>query len=155
MPVPRKNFDTTVAMYNSGLSLRDIALLRNCSWQAVHQALKRRNVVFRPSLRFDANKDSPGPDVPVYLITNKAISRGRLIKKPCECCGAGVDSKQKNGSSAIHAHHDDYNKPLEVRWLCCSCHRKWHRTHEPIRRTTDLPPKTHRKLAPWIEGFRK
>ena len=28
------------------------------------------------------------------------------------------------------AHHDDYNKPLEIRWLCFDCHRKWHKTHD-------------------------
>ena len=158
MPAPRINFDTAEAMYNSGLSLRDVALAHNCSWQAIHTGLKRRNAVLRSNLRFGANKqfseDSPGPDEPVYLITHKAIARGRLIKKPCECCGAGIDSKRKNGSSAIHAHHDDYNKPLEVRWLCSSCHHKWHQTHEPVRRTTELPPKTQRKLTAWTAGQR-
>ena len=35
----------------------------------------------------------------------------------CECCGAG---------KKLHAHHDDYAKPLKVRWLCASCHGEWH-----------------------------
>lgn len=25
---------------------------------------------------------------------------------------------------------DDYNKPLEIRWLCFECHRKWHKLHD-------------------------
>lgn len=35
----------------------------------------------------------------------------------CPSCG---------DSAAMHAHHDDYNKPLATRWLCVGCHRRWH-----------------------------
>lgn len=45
-----------------------------------------------------------------------AMTNGRLAKQSCECCDAEI----------AHAHHDDYAKPLDVRWLCPSCHRKWH-----------------------------
>lgn len=38
---------------------------------------------------------------------------GRLVKKPCEICGS-VES--------VESHHDDYSKPLEVRWLCKKHH---------------------------------
>jgi hypothetical protein len=47
----------------------------------------------------------------VYL----AIRSGKLKKKPCEKCGI----KEK-----VHAHHDDYTKPLEVRWLCPLHHKQ-------------------------------
>ena len=47
-----------------------------------------------------------------------ALRRGDLVKGPCEQCGT---------TSKVEAHHDDYNKPLEVRWLCFSHHREWHR----------------------------
>jgi hypothetical protein len=42
--------------------------------------------------------------------------RGLLVPKPCEKCG---ESAQK--------HHDDYRKPLAVRWLCRPCHLELHR----------------------------
>jgi hypothetical protein len=46
-----------------------------------------------------------------------AIQSGALSRGDCESCGAIDD---------IHAHHDDYSKPLDVTWLCRSCHRKLH-----------------------------
>ena len=49
--------------------------------------------------------------------TNHAIKAGRLVRQPCEVCGA--DDK-------VHAHHDDYSKPLDVRWLCPEHHREHH-----------------------------
>ena len=45
--------------------------------------------------------------------------RGKLIPQPCEVCG---DKAQK--------HHDDYSKPLQVRWLCRWCHTQLHNYDE-------------------------
>ena len=42
---------------------------------------------------------------------------GKLKPEPCEGCG---DPKAQK-------HHDDYSKPLEVRWLCVNCHILLHR----------------------------
>ena len=55
-------------------------------------------------------------------ITGYAIRIGGLVKEPCEICG----------SVEVHAHHDDYNKPLTVRWLCPQHHRDWHKENTPI-----------------------
>lgn len=52
-----------------------------------------------------------------HIITGNAISRGDLLKQPCEVCG-----KKK-----VDAHHDDYEKPLEVRWLCKKHHAEHHK----------------------------
>lgn len=48
----------------------------------------------------------------------KAIKAGELVRpKRCEECG-----KKKR---IIHGAHHDYGRPLDVRWLCVSCHKKW------------------------------
>lgn len=44
-----------------------------------------------------------------------AKRRGELVPEPCEICGARAE-----------AHHPDYSKPLEVRWLCRRHHVRWH-----------------------------
>ena len=49
-----------------------------------------------------------------------AIRSGKIIKLDiCEDC--------RSKPSVIHGHHDDYDKKLQVRWLCGPCHKKWHR----------------------------
>jgi hypothetical protein len=52
--------------------------------------------------------------------TNAYKKRGKLMKVPCEKCG----------SPRSQMHHDDYSKPLDVRWLCRPCHMALHRELE-------------------------
>lgn len=53
-----------------------------------------------------------------YWTVKNAIRSGRLTRpSDCSCCGA---------STKTDAHHDDYSKPLEVRWLCRQCHLAAH-----------------------------
>lgn len=61
-------------------------------------------------------------------IAGNAIRNGKLIRKPCEGCG--VD---KN----IHAHHEDYERPLDVTWLCRTCHGQRHKEINEERRNTN------------------
>lgn len=51
-----------------------------------------------------------------------AIWQGRVTPaERCEKCNGRPVFLDK-----IQAHHDDYSKPLDVRWLCRSCHIKHH-----------------------------
>ena len=62
--------------------------------------------------------------------TQAAVASGALPRQPCETCGLppGRVGKQQR----VVAHHDDYNKPLTLRWLCQKCHRRWHRDNDPV-----------------------
>ena len=51
-----------------------------------------------------------------YTLTN-AVRDGRIHRGPCEVCGT---------TRRVHGHHDDYSKPLDVRWLCVRHHLELH-----------------------------
>ena len=54
-----------------------------------------------------------------HNMVNNAVRDKRLFtKEDCETCGSIL---------SIEGHHDDYLKPLNVRWLCACCHKQWHR----------------------------
>lgn len=46
-----------------------------------------------------------------------AIKRGLVTPEPCEVCG----------TEPADGHHDDYDRPMDVRWLCRRHHRAEHR----------------------------
>jgi len=50
-----------------------------------------------------------------------AVQRG-IIKKAKECQDCGAARR------ALQAHHEDYDKPLDVVWLCGTCHGARHMT---------------------------
>ena len=54
--------------------------------------------------------------------SSNAIRDKRLIPGPCEVCG----------SLKVEGHHDDYNKPLDIRWLCKGHHQEVHRKHKGL-----------------------
>jgi hypothetical protein len=46
-----------------------------------------------------------------------ARKEGRILSQPCEVCG----------NPYADAHHEDYSKPLELRYLCTRHHMQYHR----------------------------
>lgn len=66
------------------------------------------------SLFRSENKDK----TKAHRLVVKALREGNLTRpETCESCG-------KHGR--IQGHHADYSKPLEVDWLCSSCHTLEH-----------------------------
>jgi hypothetical protein len=58
--------------------------------------------------------------VEAWRLYRIAMYRGELRREPCEVCGAEAQG-----------HHDDYAKPLVIRWLCRVHHVEWHHEHGP------------------------
>jgi len=68
--------------------------------------------------RYNIGHPDTRPARPIDPEKRKARNAARkLERQPCEVCG----------DLNVHAHHDDYSKPLDVRWLCRSHHGAVHR----------------------------
>src|SRR3990167_9749583 len=50
----------------------------------------------------------------------RAVQLGTVKRLPCTYCGA----------RKVQAHHSDYQKPLQVIWMCHLCHKKAHRFND-------------------------
>jgi ribosomal protein S27AE len=86
---------------------------------AVQEYGLRPDVARRAQASSEAHRRAPenAAKYEAHKRVTAAIRSGRLKKQPCERCG----------NSRVHAHHDDYSRPLEVRWLCPACHGLEHR----------------------------
>lgn len=132
MGAHRKDYEQAVDMYNSGFSVEEIADYYGVTRQSMWKCLKRRGVQFRDNKRYvEQNHFYRGTkaDDHAQNVLEKAIERGVVTRKDhCECCGKSYS--MKDGRTAIQAHHCDYNRPLDVMWLCQKCHHEWHKNNK-------------------------
>lgn len=70
------------------------------------QARRRREGTPEQKLKINARAE-----------VRKALLRGALVRGLCEVDGC---------TSIGHAHHEDYSRPLDVRWLCRNHHDALH-----------------------------
>ena len=129
-----------VELYGQGWTAGQMAERFGYGAKAVKKMLRRNGVRLRPepcvrrqersSLWRGGSRCHAGAGEAVLV----ALKRGELVKpERCEGCGAG--GVQANGKRVrVEAHHDDYNHPLQVRWLCRRCHCKWHRENVAVEK---------------------
>lgn len=120
--------------YEAGSSLGDLAHIYGVSRQTMWSLLKHRTIL-RPQQRFGEEnhfyRGGKRADMRAHDIVERAVRAGKLVNpQVCEECNASI--RFKDGRSGIQAHHNDYNKPLSVRWLCNRCHHRWHAENQPI-----------------------
>jgi hypothetical protein len=103
----------------------------NAKWHRDHpEATKRANS--QANKKWRSKNYVPHPKIRLKYLTSEEqslkrkarvttqtrIKQGILKKCPCEVCGTAM----------VEAHHPDYSKPLDVKWLCRKHHLEIHRT---------------------------
>jgi hypothetical protein len=124
-----------VLEYERGDSLAILAARYGVTRQSMWDLLRRRTTL-RPHLRYGEEnhfyRGGATASAHAHNKVEKAVLRGRLARPAtCQECG-GSGQPYADGRAPIQAHHPDYNKPLEVMWLCQRCHHKWHARNRAI-----------------------
>ncbi len=120
-----------IQQYENGATLQAIADAAGRSLSTVHAAFVRRGIKIRPrGLRGEANHRWNGGGVThasrlVQYAFSNACRRGK-IERVATCSECGLSPTGSNGRHGVQGHHDNYNKPFDVRWLCVKCHVAWH-----------------------------
>lgn len=81
-----------------------------------YQRIKRAENPERKSEENEVyNRENPNR-IKANSILNVAIKKGEIKRSLCRDCDR----------TDTHGHHEDYSKPLEVKWLCPVHHKKLH-----------------------------
>ncbi len=94
-------------------------LARDAYWRANERSDPRKRALYY-SQRKEHQKRTPKQNYAQWCVKS-AIRSGKMTRGACEVCG----------SVNAQGHHDDYDKPLEVRWLCPLHHRQHHVDNGP------------------------
>ena len=142
MAAKRKNYDEAVRLYELGLSVQNVADFYQVSRQSMWIVLKRRGCVFRPNIKFGKENHfyrggNRASDLSQNLL-EEAIERG-IVERKSKCDECGSSCVFSDGRTGIQAHHSDYNKPLDIMWLCQRCHHEWHKKNTAVERNQGEP----------------
>lgn len=101
--------------------------------------------VWRAELAAKARRDRVDPNQRLQIWARRqvkwALSHGLLSDAPCERCG----------DIRTEAHHDDYRRPLDVRWLCVMCHTAHHGTYLKAQAEAEPEPVVRMRTVIEIE----
>lgn len=134
-------YNNAVELYQSGMSIQDCSEFYEISRQALHMILKRRGCIFRSNIKEGADNhffrgclEDKTKKKRVQHLVEKALKNGLLIN-PNKCEKCNVNNTFNDGRTEIQAHHCDYDKPLNIVWLCQKCHHDWHKENKAINET--------------------
>lgn len=91
-------------------------------------AMKRTLTEKKRSLRREARRIAWIYKNSDWPMTAKTMSNG-IVKRAIELgiITKGLSCESCSSDRKLYAHHDDYAKPLKVRWLCPKCHAQCHK----------------------------
>ena len=95
-----------------------------CSWcDNIIENFKKKNYCKPCAAKYNREWRSKNPKTSlekykdiVRSRTRYRINKGLLIKQPCEICG----------ELKVEAHHEDYDEPFKIKWLCIKHHHDLH-----------------------------
>jgi hypothetical protein len=134
--LPAPIADRVISMLRQGRRVPDIAaavrfpamdIRKFIRWKGLDKEFPRVN---EPDRHRPSTEKQRAARVAVQL----AVQNG-MLKPPDKCEGCGLEPlSMDRRRRSVHAHHPDYDKPLDVMWLCTTCHQAWHRRNEPKNR---------------------
>lgn len=129
-----KRLEQSRSWYERNLDkAREMSLEATRKYLSTEHGRKKRN-------ERSANWEKQNPDKRrVHDRTMYAVETGKIIRpKSCSEC---------KKICTPHAHHEDYSKPLEVIWLCSTCHFYLHHKSKHYReRLSEKTPKGDTKV---------
>lgn len=115
------NCKKKIKLYKEFLCLKCYRYLqkkRREEYNANYIKLKKENK-FKRTIR----KNNPNKKSQAQQITNDMINKGLIKRLPCILCG----------KKRTVAHHEDYNYPKKVTWLCYPHHNRLHHGKKEVR----------------------
>lgn len=93
---------------------------RKLNREYMRRARVKNHDKFKKRDRERSRKQPKTLEIKCRSLLNKAVKSGALTRpKKCSLCN--------RDELKIHAHHENYYKPLDVIWLCTECHADKHR----------------------------
>jgi hypothetical protein len=80
-----------------------------------HRTPKRRQYA---RMKTDEHRRAHPEKTRARRMVRYRVARGMIVPQPCEVGGACF--------GIVQAHHEDYSRPLDVRWLCARHHADVH-----------------------------
>lgn len=98
------------------------------------QAAYRRTVAGKAALARGSQgyRDRHPEKRAAHIALGNALRSGK-VTRPAVCEGCGAECRP-------HGHHDDYARPLDVRWLCVACHEVAHHGDRALVAPRTAPP---------------
>lgn len=103
----------------SCLGARNVAIRNSLHTQAGPGNGNWKGGVSRQPYRYTLRFRVKSPEkYAVQGIVHRAVQSGLMVRpKACSACATPC---------VPHAHHEDYSRPYDVRWLCAGCHVRLH-----------------------------